>query len=135
MLQMVNFMLPIFPKVRTKTSQGTQEAQSVKHPTLGFHSGHDLTVREFKPHIGPCDDSAEPAWDSLSPFLSAPPRLLSISLNKYINKNFKKRKEKKTNRIVHLWLPQLSPTEQGNPNRSLPFWLITGNFFLTQDPA
>ena len=27
-------------------------AQSVKHLTLDFGSGHDLTVREFKPHVG-----------------------------------------------------------------------------------
>ena len=26
-------------------------AQSVEHPTLGFGSGHDLTIREFEPHI------------------------------------------------------------------------------------
>ena len=35
-----------------------------------FGSGHDLTVCEFKPHIGLCTDSAEPAWDSLSPTTS-----------------------------------------------------------------
>ena len=29
-----------------------------------------LTVHEFKPHIGLCADSAEPAWVSLSPSLS-----------------------------------------------------------------
>ena len=51
-------------------------AQSVKHPTLDFGSGHDLTVHEFEPHIGAVD-SAGPAWDSLS----APP-LLSHSLSK-----------------------------------------------------
>ena len=46
-------------------------AQSVKHPTLGFGSGHDL--------IGLGADSAEPAWDS--PSLPAPPLLpLSVSL-------------------------------------------------------
>ena len=36
-------------------------AQSVKHPTLDFASGHDLTVRGFKPWVGLCDDSTEPA--------------------------------------------------------------------------
>ena len=41
--------------------RGTWEAQSVKHPTLGFASGHDLTVREVEPHFGHCVDSAEPA--------------------------------------------------------------------------
>ena len=33
---------------------------SVKFPTLDFGLGHDLTVREFKPHV------EEPAWDSVS---------------------------------------------------------------------
>ena len=60
--------------------------QSVKHLALDFSSGHDLTVCEFEPHMGLCADSSEPAWDSLSPSLSAPPPLtLSISLSK-INK-------------------------------------------------
>ena len=35
-------------------------------PTIGFDSGHDLTVCEFKPNIGLCTDNAEPAWHSLS---------------------------------------------------------------------
>ena len=46
---------------------------SVKHLTLDFGSGHDLTVHEIEPHIGLCTDSADPAWDSLSPSFSAPP--------------------------------------------------------------
>ena len=37
-------------------------AQSVKHLTLDLVSGHDLMVHEFKPHIGLCTNSAEPAW-------------------------------------------------------------------------
>ena len=57
-------------------------AQSVKRPTLGFGSGHDLTVREFDLRVGLCADSWEPAWDSLSLSLSAPPPLaLSVSLS------------------------------------------------------
>ena len=39
-------------------------------------SGHDLTVCETEPHIGLCTDSEKPAWDSLSPSLSASPRLV-----------------------------------------------------------
>ena len=35
-------------------------AQSVKHLTLGFSSGHDLTVSDFEPHVGLCAGSAEP---------------------------------------------------------------------------
>ena len=45
-------------------------AQSVKHPSLGFGSGHDLMVRETEPHVRLCIDSMEPAWDSLSLSLS-----------------------------------------------------------------
>ena len=54
-------------------------AQLVEHLTLGFGSGHDLTVRGFEPHVGLCADSVEPAWDSLSPSLSAP---TSLRINK-----------------------------------------------------
>ena len=60
-------------------------AQLAKHLTRGFHSGHDLLVREFEPHIRLCSDSVEPAWDSLSPSLSAPP-LLTLLLSLKINK-------------------------------------------------
>ena len=69
--------------------RGAWVAQSVKRPTLGFRSSHNLRVYEFKPQIGLCTDSAEPPWDSLSvPLslslsLSAPPLLrLSLSLSK-----------------------------------------------------
>ena len=69
---------------------------SVKCPTLGLGSGHDLIVCEFEPYIRLRADSAEPACDSLSlslsPFLSAsPPLTLSVSLkNKEINLKKKK---------------------------------------------
>ena len=56
-------------------------AQWVKHPTLDFGSGHDLTVCRFEPHIGVCADGMEPAWDSQSPSLFAPPPL-ACSLSK-----------------------------------------------------
>ena len=45
--------------------QGPWGAQSVKHLTLDFSSGHDVTVHEFEPHVL-CADGVEPAWDSLS---------------------------------------------------------------------
>ena len=32
--------------------QGAWVAQLVKHPTLDFSSGHDLTVCETEPHVG-----------------------------------------------------------------------------------
>ena len=54
-------------------------------PTHGFRSGHDLTVHDFEPYVRLCADRTEPAWDSLSPSLSAPtPLMLSVSLK--INK-------------------------------------------------
>ena len=57
--------------------RGSWVAQSVKRQILGFSSGHDLMVHEFKPCSGLCADRAEPAWDSFS----APPLLmLSLSL-------------------------------------------------------
>ena len=56
-------------------------AQLVKHPTLGFGSGRDLMVHQFKPHIGLHAESVEPAWESLT--LSTPPLLThSLSQNK-----------------------------------------------------
>ena len=67
-------------------------AQLVMHPTPDFSSGHDLTVCGIEPHIGLYTDSVEPAWDSLSPSLSAPAHALSHSQNKQTN--FSKMKEK-----------------------------------------
>ena len=58
-------------------------AQSVKRWTLGFGLGHDLTVWEFEPRTGLRADSVEPAWDSPSPCLSAPP-LLVFTLSLYL---------------------------------------------------
>ena len=63
-------------------------AQPVTYLTAGSGPSHDLTVCEFKPRIGLCADSAEPAWDSLSPILSAPPLLmlfLPLEINKLYN--------------------------------------------------
>ena len=45
---------------------GAWAAQSVKHLTLDFGSGHDLTVSEIEHSFGLCTDSMEPACDSLS---------------------------------------------------------------------
>ena len=61
---------------------GAWGAQSVKYLTLDLSSGHDLTVGDIQPHIGLCADSVEPAWDSLSPSLFAPPLSLFLSQNK-----------------------------------------------------
>ena len=64
-----------------------------------FSSGRDLAVREFKPHIGLCTDSVEPAWDSLSASASAsaPP---SLMLSLKINKNKFKLKKKRMKHAI-----------------------------------
>ena len=62
----------------------------VKRPTFDFGSGHDLMAHEFEPHVAPCTDRAELAWDPLSFPLS-----LSLTLSLKININ-KLRKIKKT---------------------------------------
>ena len=54
---------------------GAWGAPSVKPLTPDFSSGHDLTVFEMEPCVRLCDDTVEPAWDSLSPSPSAPPPL------------------------------------------------------------
>ena len=73
--------------------------QLVKCPTLGFSSGRGFTVCEFKPLIGLCTGSAEPAWDSLSPLALFPSLThglsLSLSLSLSQNKLKKRRKERK----------------------------------------
>ena len=77
-----------------KIDSGVWMAQAVKRPTLDVGSGHDLTIHELEPHVRLWADSAEPAWDSLSPSLSAPPCLharshafsLSLSLSLSLTK-------------------------------------------------
>ena len=56
--------------------------------TLGFGSGHNLMLHEFKPHVGLCAASVEPALDSHSLSLSLPlphSHGLPLSRTKYIN--------------------------------------------------
>ena len=54
-------------------------AQLVKHPIPDFSSGHDFTIVRSSPTSR---DSAEPAWDSLSPSLYlSPAHALSLSLS------------------------------------------------------
>ena len=55
--------------------RGAWVAQWVKCLTLDLCSGHDLMVVEIEPQLGLCADSVEPAGDSLSPSLSAPPQI------------------------------------------------------------
>ena len=78
-------------------------ARSVKSPTLDFGSGHDLTVREFEPHVGLGADSTEPASDSLCLPLSLPlSRLCSLSLSQ--NKLKKKKNMYKQHKKVAAFL-------------------------------
>ena len=56
-------------------------AQSVKHLTLDFGSGHDLMVCEMESSIRVCADSVEPAWDSLSLSVCLPHSHFSLSLS------------------------------------------------------
>ena len=48
-----------------------------------FGSVYDLTVHEFKPHMGLSAVSMEPALNPLSPSLSAPPSLSLLKINKH----------------------------------------------------
>ena len=84
---------------------GVWTAQSVKRPALGFSSGHDLMAREFKPCLGLCAVSTEPAWDPLSLSLSLPlPHLRthSLSLSLKINKQTLKKKSVPTPGLLEL---------------------------------
>ena len=68
-------------------------AQSVKHSTLDFGSGHDLTFGGMEPYVRLCTDSMEPAWDSILS-LSFPLSLpYSLSLALKINKTLKKKRK------------------------------------------
>ena len=64
--------------LETEKKQSTHVVQSVKRPALDLGSGHDLAVCEIEPHVGLCADSVGPAWDSLSPPLSASPLLVCM---------------------------------------------------------
>ena len=68
-------------KNNNSKGRGAWVAQLVKHPTLGFSSGHNLTVREFESQVRLHTDSSEPAWDFLFS-LSAPPLLMLSQINK-----------------------------------------------------
>ena len=75
--------VPHSVSIKSHIKRSAWVAESVKHLTLGFGSGHDLMAHEFKPYIGPCADSMKPAWDSVSLSLSVLPLLaLYISLSR-----------------------------------------------------
>ena len=77
-------------------------AQLVKRLTLDFGSGHDLMVCELEPCIGLHADNTEPAWDSLSPSLPAPPPV-TLMLSK-INKSTSEKEKLLILDCVILWL-------------------------------
>ena len=58
-------------------TRGAWVAQSGERPAPDFGSG-----RELEPRVGLCADSAEPAWDSLSPPSASPLLARSLSLSK-----------------------------------------------------
>uniref|UniRef100_A0ABI7XW29 Uncharacterized protein n=1 Tax=Felis catus TaxID=9685 RepID=A0ABI7XW29_FELCA len=61
-----------------QAKRGTWVAQSGKCPPRDFSSGHDLMVREFKPHMERSAVSTEPSWYSVSPLsLLLPPLTLA----------------------------------------------------------
>ena len=69
-------------------------AQPVRHPTLGFDSGGDLTVGEFEPHVGL---TVQSLLGTLSFPLSLPllySHLLAHSLKINIFKKKERKKEK-----------------------------------------
>ena len=71
--------------IRNTESGNAWVVHSVKHPTLGVSSSHDLMIHEFEPHIWLCADSVEPAWDSLSRSLCPSPAcslFLCLQINK-----------------------------------------------------
>ena len=84
---------------KSKEDWGARVGQPVKRLILDFSSGHDLLVREFRPHVGLCADNEDCLGILslfLSPSLSSPSLLthththththsLSLSQNKLIN--------------------------------------------------
>ena len=100
-------------------------AQSVKRLTLGLGSGHDLTVREFQPHIGLCADGTEPVWDSVSPSLCPSPACVcSLFLSQNFKKIFKKRKKKQD--LLLTMTPRHSPGVYGREELCPPRpWALT----------
>ena len=72
--------LLITPSIKIHKSGDTWVTQLVKHLTLDFSSGHDLTVGEFEPCIWLCAGGAQPAW-ILSPLSLSAPSLITHSLS------------------------------------------------------
>lgn len=87
---MTNLKYPVIPPLKSTWEGGRAwKAQSIKHKTLNFNSGHDLMVPEFDPHTGCYRRGA-----CLGFFLSAPSQswvhTLLLSLETNNNNNNKK---------------------------------------------
>ena len=54
-------LFPLTKYLKTVSLRDTWVAQSVKRLTLGFGSGRDLPVHEFKPQNSLCADNVDPA--------------------------------------------------------------------------
>ena len=80
-------------------------ADWIEHMTLGFSSGHDLTVCKFEPHIRLRTVSSDPAWDSLSLSLSLSQ---SAPLPRALSQNKQKKLKEKKKEGVPGWLSWLS---------------------------
>ena len=96
--------------VKKNICRGAWVAQVVKRPTLGFSSGHDLTVMRSSPASG-SPRSVEPAWDSLSFPLALPHSLLSLKINEFFKKE------------IYLW--HLHTVEFFHLNKSAFQWEYT----------
>ena len=66
-------------------------AQSIKHLTLDFRTGHDLRVVRLSPMSG-SSFSVEAAWDSLSPSASPPAHVHVLALSQINKQNLKRRR-------------------------------------------
>ena len=83
-------------------------AQSIKCPTLGLGSGHDLKVQEFEPHIGLCADGESLGFDSLSLKINNFKKMLQIYLKlPHVLPNSTCPSE--GNRLFEIWFPLLLP--------------------------
>ena len=72
------------------------------YPALDFNSVHDLIACGSEPCFGLCTDSAEPAWDSLSLPLSAPP---ALKINLKINLKTNQKNKEQTKNVKPLVKP------------------------------
>ena len=102
-----------FTQERTP-SGGAWVAQSVKHPTPDFSSGHDLTVHEIKPRIRLSAVSVEPASFRSSVSLSL---CLCPSLSK-VNIKTKQKQAKQKKKTIKTKTNKKSPQKPKKQNKT-----------------